>query len=942
MDKQPKDMPEKDALPNFPDQDECGLRTQAEQDADMNAGGQGQTPPAGQEKTAQDPVLPGQESIAEQSDEMAVMESAEHADKAGEEKAAAPALTLEAPALCGMKRRWLLLLSFLFPFIICCIVYIAGGFYPFGNKQILVTDFWHQYYAMICEFREKLLEGGSLFYTWHSGLGSNFLSMMGYYCASPLNLLTVLIPEAGLRLGVSVILMAKIGLCGLTSSICLMGVTKKKDLSVVFFSGLFALCAFIMGYYWNIMWLDSVALFPLVMLGVLYLIRDKKPLLYTLSLFFSLLCNYYIGFYICIAVALTSIATAIICWDGLWGAIKSFFRMLFHSAIAIGLSAPLLLPSYLALQNTYSVSNGGIGSRLFNGSVPQFLSALLPYQYPNSKDLSTPNLCCGLICLFLFFIFLTGRYKLREKISACTILVFLFVSFIIRPLDWLWNGGHYTNMIPFRYSFIFSFILVLIAYRVFVDFDKVKMKQILFAVEICLIGIILLYMYTGLTVTLLCLLTLAVYTVIVLLYMKGRLNGRLFSGVICLCICVEAACAGAFGISSYSVYDTYLHQADEVKALVDSQQEQALVRTELSSYKTLNDPLLYSYNGVSQFSSSAHYGVSSLLTKLGAGGYCSGNRYAYSQSTPASMSLFAIKYIISKAATNAGDTTLTEAGRSGESTMYEYRYHLPIGFMVQGGLEPALTSSNPFHNQAALLSQMTGLPADLYEECPEPEVQINQGTVYGSYGSYTYESPDGSANLTFTYTCEKDGNYYIIPRIEDAGSVTVMYDAGKAVNFSYKSSQACILPAGYHKAGETFTVITGVSASATPKSARMNAYVMNEERFSQYYDFLKQNCLEDVRYTDTRITGTIANDYDGYLYTSIPYEKGWQIWVDGQQQESGCYAGAFLSVYLPEGEHTLEFRYIPEGFKTGCILFGGCLLLLTLSLWIRKRKKAFY
>lgn len=48
---------------------------------------------------------------------------------------------------------------------------------------------------------------------------------------------------------------------------------------------------------------------------------------------------------------------------------------------------------------------------------------------------------------------------------------------------------------------------------------------------------------------------------------------------------------------------------------------------------------------------------------------------------------------------------------------------------------------------------------------------------------------------------------------------------------------------------------------------------------------------------------------------------------------------AFLSVYLPEGEHTLEFRYIPEGFKTGCILFGGCLLLLTLSLWSRKRKK---
>ena len=47
------------------------------------------------------------------------------------------------------------------------------------------------------------------------------------------------------------------------------------------------------------------------------------------------------------------------------------------------------------------------------------------------------------------------------------------------------------------------------------------------------------------------------------------LSGLLAVAAVCLCICVEAACAGAFGISSYSVYDTYLHQADEVKALVE-------------------------------------------------------------------------------------------------------------------------------------------------------------------------------------------------------------------------------------------------------------------------------------------------------------------------------------------------------------------------------------
>ena len=52
------------------------------------------------------------------------------------------------------------------------------------------------------------------------------------------------------------------------------------------------------------MWLDTFALLPLVALGTVSLLRDKKFMLYTLTLFLSIYSNYYIGFFPCIFVLL--------------------------------------------------------------------------------------------------------------------------------------------------------------------------------------------------------------------------------------------------------------------------------------------------------------------------------------------------------------------------------------------------------------------------------------------------------------------------------------------------------------------------------------------------------------------------------------------------------------------------------------------------------------
>ena len=100
------------------------------------------------------------------------------------------------------------------------------------------------------------------------------------------------------------------------------------------------------------MWLDTFALLPLVALGMVSLLNDRKFVLYTISLFLSVFSNYYIGLFTCIFTLL-----AFICYEICrWGGFKKFFIDLSLTAVfsilAIGMTAILELPTLAALQTT--------------------------------------------------------------------------------------------------------------------------------------------------------------------------------------------------------------------------------------------------------------------------------------------------------------------------------------------------------------------------------------------------------------------------------------------------------------------------------------------------------------------------------------------------------------------------------------------------------------
>ena len=68
-------------------------------------------------------------------------------------------------------------ISFFLPLIIMIAIFAVRGIYPFGDNVYLRSDMYHQYCPFFSELWDKIRNGGSLFYSWEIGLGSNFSAL---------------------------------------------------------------------------------------------------------------------------------------------------------------------------------------------------------------------------------------------------------------------------------------------------------------------------------------------------------------------------------------------------------------------------------------------------------------------------------------------------------------------------------------------------------------------------------------------------------------------------------------------------------------------------------------------------------------------------------------------------------------------------------------------
>ena len=666
-------------------------------------------------------------------------------------------------------RHLFVVLSFLVPFLIMLIVFIKAQMHPAGDNQILVIDFWHQYFPFISELQDKLQNGVSLLYTLRSGWGQNFLGIMSYYTASPLNFLALLIPEAYLRDFLALFVCIKIGCAGLFMGMFLKNVFKRNDFSIVLFSIPYALCAYLMGYYWNIMWLDTVALMPLVALGVHYLIKYGKFKLYTISLAVAFFSNFYIGFFLCVFIALYFVAEVICLKIGIRTILKRLWQILLFSLTGLALTAILILPAYLALKMTYSSGSSEFPDQInFYHNFKDVLANLLAFQTPTNIE-GLPNLYCSLLAVIMIGVHILSRkIAIREKIVVLVFLTFLILSCNTNVLDYIWHGFHFTNQIPYRFSFIFAFVLIIVAYRAFTQLENISWIHIVGAIAaaagIIIIGI-LAKDVSNIVIRNNISLALAYMALITILLIKYKyINTKTIAVIMLIPMVIEMYSSASSGVKEVgsSSYSTYYASNSEVQKLLKRSipADDDFYRTEMSKWYTINDPCLYRYYGVSQFSSMSDVSMSNYMENLGIVSQPRGNRYYYGATSPFTNALLNLKYIISKTGENS-DTYLKEVTSSGNSKLYENTAYLPFGFVADKGIKDFKLSNpnNPFYYLNALYKSITGIDKDLY--------------------SYVLMTKGEGVNASITNEDDATGVYNYVPEVKKE-----IFSGEKALNNS--------------------------------------------------------------------------------------------------------------------------------------------------------------
>ncbi|SHI36143.1 YfhO family protein [Parasporobacterium paucivorans] len=816
------------------------------------------------------------------------------------------------------------IISFFVPVLIITIIYIFRGIYPFGDNCYLRSDMYHQYAPFMKEFFNKLVSGGSLAYSWNIGMGVNFLPVYAYYLASPLNWIIVFVSRNHIIEIMSVFIVLKSGLAGFTFAYYLGRKYNTRNMLIALFSIFYALSSYMAAYTWNLMWLDCIVLLPIVVLGIEELVLRNKCLLYCIALAICIISNYYIAIMISIFSVLYFIFMMVSTPDSSLGNIlRKIQNFILYSMISGGLAAFLLIPVIYAMQLTASSDMTFPQTWIKYFTMFEILARGLMNVEPAVLTAHEANIYSSVIVFMMIPLFLFNkRISGREKACKMILVAIFFLSFNFNIPNYIWHGFHFPNSLPCRQSFILIFLLLVMSFQAFIDIRRYSSSQIygsffgtavfFMFIEHFLTGEDKLPYYT----VYLSLLFVALYLLVISLF---RGNGISRPAVLYLFFVVAIAEAAintgstAFSTTTRSAYLSDNADVENVLAQVQKE-DTGFYRIEKVLRRTKNDAAWHDYKGVSIFSSTTNAGVTDYLGSLGFEE--SMNAYSFYGYTPLTASLLNVKYMLSNTVLEESDLYSLYA-QSGSISLYENKYTLPLGFMVNGNLEEIFSTldNDPFVVQNNFVSATTGLE--------------NIFTILssGSTGSSAYAD------------IEEDGHIFAYVNT-DAKSVTVEITSASGITIetkTYDSTQ-------HDRIIDIGTVSAGNKVTISPDSSENAIFsyfaAFNEKVYTDVFKELDAGSLVIEKYSDTYIRGTVDAGEDGLLLTSIPYDEGFSVYVDGKKTDTKAFKNAFISFPVEKGSHTIVLVYSPKGLALGFIISAASLVALLLVIgWKLYRKR---
>lgn len=608
------------------------------------------------------------------------------------------------------------------------------------------------------------------------------------------------------------------------------------------------------------------------------------------------------------------------------------------------------------------------------------LSKMLPGGYDTVRPDGLPFLYAGMLCLFcLPLFFLSTKERIREKVGAGIMLVLMMMTMQNNITDLIWHCFQRPNWLNYRYSFIFIFLLVIFACRGAQYLDDAKGGQI-GAIGGGLLGLIVLLQSQNLEIKIdkisydlyciwLSVILAICYMGILGAYLKPRLK-QAATVLIAAFVCGEALLSGTIYlialdydvvISTRTSYVSFINRVNGTVYKIQDE-DQSFYRMEKTLFRNVCDNMALNMRGVSNSTSTLNASTIKFLNQMG---YSAESHWTvYKGGTPVNDSLIGMKYVVYDDL-NKVPTVYEPYLSDNANNVWAYKNPnaLSLAFAANSAINKIDMKdyATPFEAMNAMITAMLGSkePVEVFKavNCdvfPNPDNVLVTGSrpgnqqdgknYYYSYYQKLDTSIDYMSDIRFILTLPEDmpsgSNLYMFFPSDYPRAMTWKFITGTGedrTGFFFDGENNCIQYLGAVQQGEHRYAL-----EATITSDDNMLYLIDDDDVHSFWyldeavyneamaKLAEGNFIIDEDYKESHFTGKI-NVPEGAttVFTSIPYDAGWNIYVDGEKVETQKTLDALVAFDITPGEHTLELRYFSDYHKWGVII-SLCALGITL------------
>ena len=408
-------------------------------------------------------------------------------------------------------RGVLYVFSALLPMAIMLVVWFFMGSYPFGNKSLMAVDFDQQYISFYGLLKNAILSGdlSSLSYSFTKSIGGDMIGVLGYYLMSPFNIIYVLLPLNYIGLSVFLTIWLRYGAFGLSFAHLLIKRYKgaeSKRWMVPLFATAYALSGMLVSYQMNVIFYDAMFMLPLVILYLEQLLDGKAAYPYAFVLGLTVFLQFYMGYMISLFVILYAFyyLSPRLSIEGTWKAkLKHYLQPLWdvflYSILGVAVASILFVPVFFNLIESKGQAGGAMTfSMAFQINPLDILSKLTIGGYDAQSGWAAgpnlPNIYIGALGFIGFILYFSSRKIVKERKWAAGAVTFIFfTSFVNEFVSKIWHMGQNPAGFFFRFSWLFSFFMLLLAYQALKEKFKISHRGKLLSVVVLVLSTIYLY-----------------------------------------------------------------------------------------------------------------------------------------------------------------------------------------------------------------------------------------------------------------------------------------------------------------------------------------------------------------------------------------------------------------------------------------------------------------